>query len=130
MVVALIVKKYKQEYVGQLGSTRRKNDWDPKEKHHVQDASKQGYLTKAIQSFYVNLKDALSDSKEMKNACKLAKCCYQKLKSGDLDVVSKKFHSLGGGRKSRAGEVRDALFQWFAKFILVLIHVYGTHYSF
>ena len=52
------------------------------------------------------MKDALSDSQDVKNASKVAKRCYAKLKSGDLDgVLKKKFHSLGGGRKSRAGEV-------------------------
>ena len=40
---------------------------------HVQNTPRQGYLTKAVQSFYGNLKDDLSDSQEMKNTCKVAK---------------------------------------------------------
>ena len=81
-----------------------------KEKRLFQDTPKQGYLTKAVESFYVNMKDALSDSQDVKNASKVAKRCYAKLESGDLDgVLKKKFHSLRGGRKSRAGEVRDTL---------------------
>ena len=64
----------KQEYIAQLELISGKNDWDPKGKRN--DTPEQGYLTKAVQSFYVNLKDVLTDSQEMKNARKLAKRCY------------------------------------------------------
>lgn len=37
---------------------------------NVHDAPKQGYLTKGVRSFYVNLKDALSDSQEINVAMK------------------------------------------------------------
>ena len=66
----------KQEYIAQLELISGKSDWDPKGKRNVQDTPEQGYLTKAVQSFYVNLKDVLTDSQEMKNARKLAKRCY------------------------------------------------------
>ena len=36
--------------------------------------------------FYSNLKDAFWDSQEMKNACKVAKRCYEKLENGDCVV--------------------------------------------
>ena len=113
--LALKVKECKEEYIAELESMRGKTHWDPKRKRHVQDTPKQGYLTKAVRSFYVNLKDALSDSQEMKNACKVAKRCYEKLENGDFEdgVSRKKFRSLGGGRKARAVEVREELFQWF-----------------
>ena len=72
---------------------------DPKRKRRVQDTPKQDYLKKAVRSFSVNLKDALSDSQEMKNAYNIAKRCYEKLESGDLDdcVSKRKFRSLGSG---------------------------------
>ena len=69
----------KQEYITQLELISGENDQDPKSKCNAQDTHQQGYLTKAVQSFYVNLKDALTDSQEMKNACKLAKRYYEKL---------------------------------------------------
>ena len=59
----------KQEYIAQPELISAKSDWDPKSKRNVQNTPKQGYLTKAVQSFYVNLKDALTDSQEMKNVC-------------------------------------------------------------
>ena len=88
---------------------RGKTYWDPKRERHVKDAPKQGYLAKAVRSFYVNLKDVLSNSEEMKNACKVGKSCYGKLDNGDFeDGVSRKtFRSLGGGRKTRAVEFFD-----------------------
>ena len=49
---------------------RGKTQLDPKRKDHVHDAPKQGYLTKNVRSFYVNLKDALSDSQEINVAMK------------------------------------------------------------
>ena len=89
--------------------------WDPKRKRHIQDTPKQGYLAKVARSFYVNLKDDLSNSQEEKNAFNVAKRCYEKLENGDFeDGVSRKtFRSLGDGQKARAVEVRDELFQWF-----------------
>ena len=59
------------------------------------------------------LSEAKSDSQEIKNACKLAKRCYEKLKKGDFEdgLALKKFRTTGGGRKSRAPEVREVLFQ-------------------
>jgi len=81
-------------------------------KRHVPDQPTHGYLTKAVRSCYSNLSNAKSDSQEINKACKLAKRCYEKLERGDFEdgTSSKKFRSSGGGRKSRAPEVRDALF--------------------
>ena len=68
----------------------------------------------------------------VKKGCKVAKRRYKKLESRDLDdgVSKRKFRSLGGGLKVRAGEVRDELFQWFIKFVLVLMHIFRNRYSF
>ena len=61
----------------------------------------------------------------MKNAYKVAKCCYEKLESGDLDddVSEKKFCSLGGGWKARPGEVLDEFFQWFKAFCFLIYFI-------
>ena len=107
------VKEFKQQYFG--GLERAKTHWDAKRKCHVPDQPKQGYLTRAVRSFYSNLSETKPDSPEIKNACILAKRCNEKLEKGDFEdgVALKKFRTTGGGRKPQAPEVREALFQWF-----------------
>ena len=56
--------------------------------HAVPDLLKQEYLTKAVREFNSNMKDVKSDSQEMKNSTKIAKCCCEKLEDGELKVVS------------------------------------------
>ena len=113
--LGLKVNEFKEQYLVEVEALNGKTHWDAKRKRHVPDQPKHGYLTKAVRSFYSNLRNAESDSQETKKACKLAKRCYEKLERGDFEdgTSSKKFRSSGGGRKSRAPEVRDALFQWF-----------------
>ena len=113
--LGLKVQEFKQQYLLELEALKGKTHWDAKRKCHVTDQPKQGYLTRAVRSFYSNLSGAKSDSQEIKNACKLAKRCYEKLKRGDSEdgAALKTFRTTGGGRKSRAPEVREALFQWF-----------------
>ena len=68
-----------------LETSKVKMHWDSKRKRHVHDLPKQEYLSKALQNFYSNLKEAKSDSQDMKNACKFAKRCLEKLENGDLE---------------------------------------------
>ena len=42
-------------------------------------------MTRAVRSFCSNLSEVKSDSQEIKNACKLAKRCYEKLEKGDFE---------------------------------------------
>ena len=109
------VKEFKQQYLLELEALKSNTHWDAKRKCHVPGQPKQGYLTRAIRSFCSNLSEAKSGSQEIKNACKLAKRRYEKLEKGDSEdgIASKKFRTTGGDRKSRAPEVRKALFQWF-----------------
>lgn len=113
--LALKVKEYQEVYQAEVEALKGKTHWDNKRKRHVQDVPKLGYITKAVRTFYSNLKDVKSDSPQIKNACKLAKRCLDKLKNGEFEdgVAKKKFRSVGGGRKYRAVEVREALFAWF-----------------
>ena len=60
-----------------LEALKGKTHWDAKRKCHVPDQPKQGYLTRAVRSFYFDL--------EIKYACKLAKRCYEKLEKGDFE---------------------------------------------
>ena len=113
--LGLKVNEFKEQYLVEVEALKGKTHWDAKRKLHVPDQPKHGYLTKAVRSFYLKLSNAKSDSQELKKACKLAKRCYEKLERGDFEdgTSSKKFRFSGGGRKSRAPEVRDAIFQWF-----------------
>ena len=49
---------FKQEYVAQLESSRRKTHRDRKRKCDVQDTPKQGYLTKAVQKLCPAVKES------------------------------------------------------------------------
>ena len=62
--LSLKVKEYQEEYLVELASLKGKTHWDSKRKRHVPDLPKQGYVTKAVRSFYSNLKNAKSDSKK------------------------------------------------------------------
>ena len=68
-----------------LESLKGKMHWDSKRKCHVQDLPKQGYLSKAVRNFYSILKEAKSDSQDMKNACKFAKRSSEKLENGNFE---------------------------------------------
>lgn len=52
----------------------------------------------------------------MKNPCKFAKCCLEKLDNGDFEdgVAKEKFYSAGG-RKIYDVEAREALLQKFVE---------------
>ena len=100
------VKEFKQQYLSELEALKDKTHYDYKRKRHVPDQPEQGYVTAAVHSFYSNLKNSKSDSQEMKNACKLAKRCYEKLEQGN-------FEDGASSKKYRAPEVREALFEWF-----------------
>ena len=79
------VKELKEQYLSELEALKGKTHYDYKRKRHVSDQPKQGYVTAAVQSFYSDLKNSKSDSQEMKNVCKLAKRCYEKLEQGDFE---------------------------------------------
>ena len=68
--------------------------------HAVPDLLKQEYLTKAVREFNSNMKDVKSDSQEMKNSTKIAKCCCEKLEDGEFEggvsfqTIHKKYQPL------------------------------------
>ena len=64
-----------------------KTHWDVKHKPHVSETSKQGYLAKAVQSFYSNPKVVKNDDKALNAAIKMAKRCYDKAEGGQLDNI-------------------------------------------
>ena len=89
--LSLKAKECKEECIVEMETLKGKTHWDSKRKRHVQDLPKKGYLSKAVRNFYLNLKEAKSNSQDMKNACKFAKNCLEKLENGDFeDGIAKK----------------------------------------
>ena len=70
---------------------------------------------KSSAKFLFKLKEAKSNSQDMKNGCKFGKRCFENLENGGFEdgLDKKKFCSVDGGCKARALEIREALFQWF-----------------
>ena len=64
-----------------------KTHWDVKHKPYVSETSKQGYLAKAVQSFYSNPKVVKNDDKALNAAINMAKRCYDKAEEGQLDNI-------------------------------------------
>ena len=109
------MKECKEEYQDELKDLEGKKKYDNKRKRHVSVTPTWGPLAKSVRLFYADLKDAKNSDQHFQNAIKLAERCYNSL--AELDDCSKPpakiFRASGGGRKSQAPEVRDALFQWF-----------------
>ena len=84
--LGLDVKEFKQQYLLELEALKGKTQLGLlMENVIVSYQLKQGYLTRAVPSFYSNLNEAKSDSQEIKNACKLPKRCYEKLEKGNFE---------------------------------------------
>ena len=90
--------------------------FDPKRKKRVVKKPKEGYISKSIREYYIDLKDVPSKDPSFQKARKMAeRCLVDGL--GDVGVVgpssAKKFRQAGAGRPTKAPEVRLAMFDWF-----------------
>ena len=98
-----VVKKCKIDYDAEVERMKGKTHNDTKRKIHVADQPLQGYVAKAVRAFYSNLASAKNSDKLFNRAVKVAKRCFQKLESEELDDdfknPKKRFRSAGGGRK-------------------------------
>ena len=111
-----LVEKYKIKYDEEVASLRGKTKYDYRTKKHIQKKPKQGFLASAVREFYSDLSDVKHNDPNLANAIKLAKRCHDKYLNGDFDVQEpskKRFRESGGGRKCKAPEVREAMFEWF-----------------
>ena len=89
------------------GETRN----DDKRKKHVEIKPKSGYITKAVSKFYSDLENVSDDDPFLVKATKLASRCLNDLDNlRDPSSRSPKKARATRGRKSKAPEVRDALF--------------------
>ena len=132
-----LAEKYKNEYnLSHEEQSKLPKEWDRRRKQFVKKTSSQscgGYLARAVRETFPNLKDANHDNPDLKNAIKVAARALEvrekkKIECDlDLDVSEnedsesrsrpssnkRKCREPGAGRKSKAPEVRNALFEWF-----------------
>ena len=92
-----------------------KTRYDNKRKKHVVIKPTGGYLAKAVQEFYSDLAKVKNDNPNFCKVVKLATSCYneiEQLRDPSTCAPAKK-RTIGASRKSKAPEVREALFSWF-----------------
>ena len=115
--LAILIEKHKNEFDAECERLKGKKHWDSKRKRHVESFPQQGYIAKAVREFYSDLKTAKNSDRDFDCAVKMAQRCFESLKRRQLEPdagpAKKKFRQSGGGRKSKAPELRDELFQWF-----------------
>ena len=107
--------KKKEEYEAEVALNEGKTRYDNKRKKHVAIKPTGGYLAKAVREFYPDLAKVKNDDPNFCKAVKLATRCYneiEQLRDPSTCAPAKK-RAIGGGRKSKAPEVREALFSWF-----------------
>ena len=113
--LAELVAEKKEEYDANVALNEWKTRYDNERKNHVAIKPTGGYLAKAVQEFYPDLAKARNDDPNFCKAVKLAARYYneiEQLRDASTCAPAKK-RAIGGGRKSKAPEVREALFSWF-----------------
>ena len=108
--LAKMVAKYKQIYDETIA---KKKQYNPKTKTWT--VPKPNYVSQAVRKFYPELKAKLAHDMDFRKAHSFAQRCFNQFeKAPQLEPIpNKRFRAPGGGRKARAPEVRDALFEWF-----------------
>ena len=91
--------------------------YDAKRKKWVKRTPKEGFHAKAIRSHFEDLKDKHHNDKEFKSACEFSSRClalYEKSLDGEVGAThAKRVRVEGAGRKAKATDFRDELFEWF-----------------
>ena len=112
-----LISKYKEKYDKEKEELQGKTRYDKKRKRHVQiKPQQQGFLAAAVREFYPDLSEVKHNDTNLVKALKFAKRCHEKYLSNDFEVEqpsAKKFRESGAGRKFKAPEVREAMFEWF-----------------
>ena len=112
---AELVAENKEEYDAEVALNEGKTRYDSKRKKHVAIKPTGGCLAKAVREFYPDLAKVKDDDPNFRKAVKHAtRCCneIEQLRDPSTCAPAKK-RAIGGGRKSKAPEVREALFSWF-----------------
>ena len=110
-----LISKYKEKYDKEKEELQGKTRYDKKRKRHVQiKPQQQGFLAAAVREFYPDLSEVKHNDTNLVKALKFAKRCHEKYLSNDFEVEqpsAKKFRESGAGRKFKAPEVREAMFE-------------------
>ena len=115
MQLAELVAEKKEEYDAKVALNEGKTRYDNKRKKYVSIKPTGRYFAKAVREFYPDLAKVKNDDPNFCKAVKLATRCYneiEQLRDPSTCAPAKK-RAIGGGRKSKAPEVREALFSWF-----------------
>ena len=112
-----LISNHKEKYDKELKELKGKTRYDYKRKKHVPMKPKQGFIAAAVRQFYTDLSKVKHDNPNLVKALKLAKRCYEKyLLANDFEgeePPKERFRESGAGRKCKALEVREAMFEWF-----------------
>ena len=94
-----------------------KSVWNEKRKKWVSPFAKTGFIQPSVRVIFPDLAKDKCDAADFKSATKFLSRCMEKYERRDLDAEendsSKKFRLPGAGARSRAVEVREALFDYF-----------------
>ena len=111
-----LISNNKEKYDKELKELEGKTRYDHKRRKHVPVKPKQGLIATAVREFYTNLSKVKHDNPNLVKALKFAKRCYEKYLANDFEgeePPKKRFRESGAGRKCKAPEVREAMFEWF-----------------
>ena len=99
-----LIVKYKVVYDKELKNLESKTYYDYKRKKCVPMKRKQGLLATAVREFYIDLSKVKHDDPG------LAKYLANYFLQGE-EPTKNKFRENGGGRKSKASKVKEAMFE-------------------
>ena len=110
-----LVQRYKAEYDILVVNSEGKAKFDRQRGKHVPDLPKKDYVSHAVRSFYIDMKDRKSNDNEFKAACKFSTRSFEHLSELNDSSVRplKKIRASGRGRKKNAPEIREARFSYF-----------------
>ena len=77
---------------------------------------KQAFIAAAVREFYTDLSKVKHDNPNLVKALKFVKRCYEKYLPNDFEGEErpkKRFRESRAGKKCKAPEVREAMFEWF-----------------
>ena len=77
---------------------------------------KHGFTAAAVREFHTNLSKFKHNKPNLMKALKITKQCYEKYFAYDFEgeePPKKKFCESGAGRKCKAPEVTEPMFEWF-----------------
>ena len=107
---------HKEKYDKKLKELEGQTRYDHKRKKKLPMKPKQGFIAAAVKEFYTDLSKVKHDNQYLVKALKFAKRCYQIYLANNSEgeePPKNRFRESGTGRKCKAPEVREAMFEWF-----------------